>query len=61
MRATVKLFAKTSDILVLKIEDPKYIDVNGVIYPEERGADVSYKNDGWNWRNLQLPPLKDVR
>ena len=60
MRATVKLFAKTSNQIVLKVENPKSVDVNHVLYPKERGADNSYKNDGWNWRNLYLPPLKDV-
>ena len=61
MRATVKVFAKTSDILVLKVQDPKYVDVNHVLYPKERGPATTYKNDGWNWRNLYLPgALKEV-
>ena len=60
MRASVKLYAKTSNTIVLKVEDPKYVDVNHVLYPKERGAAQTYKNDGWNWRNLYLPPLKDV-
>ena len=55
MRATVKVFAKTSNILVLKVQDPKYVDVNNVLYPKERGPATTYKNDGWNWRNLYLP------
>ena len=60
MRASVKLFAKTSNTIVLKVEEPKYVDVNDVLYPKQRGADASYKNDGYNWRNLNLPQLKDV-
>ena len=60
MRATVKVLVKDTNILVLKVEAPKYVDVNQVLHPKERGADTSYKVDGWNWRNLYLPPLKDV-
>ena len=60
MRATVKVLVKDTNILVLKIEAPKYVDVNQVLHPKERGADTSYKVDGWNWRNLYVPPLKDV-
>ena len=60
MRATVKLFAKTSNQIVLKVENPKSVDVNHVLYPKERGPATSYKRDGWNWRNLYLPPLQDV-
>merc|ERR1719402_1006569 len=37
MRATVKVFTKTSDILVLEVQHPKYVDVNNVLYPKERG------------------------
>ena len=60
MRATVKVFAKTADVLVLKVEQPQYVDVNQVLHPKERGADMSYKKEGWNWRNLYLPTLKAV-
>ena len=60
MRATVKLFAKTSNQIVLKVENPKSVDVNHVLYPKERGPATTYKRDGWNWRNLYLPPLQDV-
>jgi hypothetical protein len=60
MRAFVTLYAKTSNTIMLKVEDPKYVDVNQVLYPKERGADNSYKNEGWNWRNLYLPTLQDV-
>ena len=60
MRATVKVFAKQADVLVLKVEQPQYVDVNQVLHPKERGADMSYKKEGWNWRNLYLPTLKAV-
>ena len=60
MRATVKVFAKAADVLVLKVEQPQYVDVNQVLHPKERGADMSYKKEGWNWRNLYLPTLKAV-
>ena len=60
MRATIKVFAKTSSVLVLQVEQPKYVDVNQVLYPKERGAANSYKNDGWDWKNLYLPTLKPV-
>ena len=60
MRATVKVFAKKADVLVLKVEQPQYVDVNQVLHPKERGADMSYKKEGWNWRNLYLPTLKAV-
>ena len=45
MRATVKVFAKSASVLVLQVEQPKYVDVNQVLYPKERGADISYKQD----------------
>ena len=60
MRATVKVFAKTEDVLVLEVQEPKYVDVNHVLHPKERGPAETYKNEGWNWRNLYLPPLMDV-
>ena len=60
MRATVKVFAKEADTLVLKVENPKYVNVNQVLKPKERGADKSYGDDGWNWRNLYLPDLAPV-
>ena len=60
MRATVKVFAKQADVLVLKVEQPQYVDVNQVLHPKERGADMSYKKEGWNWRNLYLPTLRAV-
>jgi hypothetical protein len=60
LQATVKVFAKTADILVLQVQEPKYIDVNNVLHPSENGADTSYKTEGWNWRKLNLPPLKQV-
>ena len=60
MRATVKVYAKDANILVLQVQAAKYVDINQVLHPKERGADDSYKVDGWNWRNLYLPPLKDV-
>ena len=60
MRATVKIFAKSEAVRVLKVEQPTYVDVNQVLYPKERGADISYKNDGWDWKNLYLPTLKPV-
>jgi hypothetical protein len=60
LQATVKVFAKTADILVLQVQEPKYVDVNNVLHPSENGADTSYKTEGWNWRKLNLPPLKQV-
>ena len=60
MRATVKIFAKSDAVRVLKVEQPTYVDVNQVLFPKERGADISYKNDGWDWKNLYLPTLKPV-
>ena len=60
MHATVKVFAKTSSTLVLQVQAPKYVDVNDVLHPNEAGANNSYKKEGLNWRNLNLPPLKDV-
>ena len=60
LRATVKVFAKTADILILQVQEPKYVDVNNVLHPSENGADNSYNTEGWNWRNLNLPPLKQV-
>ena len=57
---TFKIFAKSAAVLVLQVEQPKYVDVNQVLYPKERGADISYKNDGWDWKNLYLPTLKPV-
>jgi hypothetical protein len=60
MRATVKVFAKEADTLILKVESPKYVNVNHVLKPKERGADKSYGDDGWNWRNLYLPDLSPV-
>ena len=60
MRATVKIFAKSDAVRVLKVEQPTYVDVNQMLYPKERGADISYKNDGWDWKNLYLPTLKPV-
>ena len=60
MRATVKVFAKSASVLILQVEQPTYVDVNQVLYPKERGADISYKQDGWDWKNLYLPTLKPV-
>lgn len=60
MRATVKVYAKDANILVLQVQAAKYVDINQVLHPKERGADSSYRVDGWNWRNLYLPPFKDV-
>ena len=60
MRAIVKVFVKSSSVLGLQVVQPKYVDVNQVLYPTESGADNSYKQDGWNWKNLQIPTLKPV-
>ena len=60
MHATVKVFAKTAHTLMLQVQAPKYVDVNGVLHPNETGANHSYKKEGLNWRNLNLPQLKDV-
>ena len=60
MRAVVKVFAKTADILVLQVQAPKYIDVNQVLSPKQEGANIPYKTGGWNWRNLNLPAFKEV-
>merc|ERR1712198_267136 len=57
---TVKIFAKSDAVRVLKVEQPTYVDVNQELFPKERGADISYKNEGWDWKNLYLPTLKPV-
>ena len=60
MKATIKVYAKRADVLVLEIQTPKYVDINQVLRPKEGSADTSNTIDGWNWRNLNLPPLKKV-
>ena len=60
MRATVMVFAKTEHNLVLQVQALKYVDVNDVLHLNETGANNSYKKEGLNWRNLNLPQLKDV-
>jgi hypothetical protein len=54
------VFSKTENNLVLQVQAPKYVDVNDVLHPNETGANKSYEKEGLNWRNLNLPPLKDV-
>ena len=60
LHATVKVFAKAAHTLLLQVQAPKYVDVNDLLYPNEAAANNSYKKEGSNWRNLNLPPLKDV-
>ena len=60
INAMVRVFAEDANELVIQIFHPKYVEVNDVLYPKEEGPAMTYKNDGWNWRNLDLPPFKQV-
>ena len=60
MQAIVKIYAKRTDILVLEVTSPKYIDINGVLRPQQGDTDTTYQIDSTNWRNLKLPSLKEA-
>ena len=60
IKATVKVYVKRPEVLVLEIKTPKYVDVNQVLHPKHNSYDTSDTINEWNWRNLNLPPLKEV-
>ena len=60
INAIVRVFAEDANELVIQVFYPKYVEVNEVLYPKEEGPAMTYKNDGWNWRHLNLPPFKQV-
>ena len=60
INATIRVWVADINKLTLQVLNAKYAEVNEVLYPKEDGPAITYKHDGWNWRNLNLPPFKEV-
>ena len=60
MQATVKIYVKKAEHFILEVKSPKYVDINGELNTKESNADTMYGTASTNWRDLKLPPLKEV-
>lgn len=58
MRAKIIMKVLEPDHVLMMVEDPKSVEVNGILKPE--GDSSTYGPEGTNWRHLELPSAQPV-